>query len=221
MFGSIWRASSKTTAKVLATTKNHVKRSSNCYSYYSVWAWGTSQNGTIPVPSLKDREAKQIISTPERIDTQTVFHINPESTNKVNEFICGIDNSGVVLSDGTCLVWGANKNGQLGLGHNKSVSVPTLLTPETKDGEKSQVKSLHLGSTFSALVDTNGNLHTFGYGGSAFSGFGWLGHGDGESHLQPKLVESLVEDGCEVKQVQVGDHHLVVLTTEGEFLTGK
>lgn len=42
---------------------------------------------------------------------------------------------------------------------------------------------------------------------------GWLGHGDFESHFKPKLVESLVEDGCEVKDVQVGDSHMAVLTT--------
>jgi len=46
-----------------------------------------------------------------------------------------------------------------------------------------------------------------------------LGHGDGQSYLQPKLVESLVEDGCYARQVTVGDSHMTVLTTEGEVLT--
>jgi alpha-tubulin suppressor-like RCC1 family protein len=77
-------------------------------------------------------------------------------------------------------VWGANKNGQLGLGHKTAdVSIPTpftLLQTASDDGRSDPVlnsnlvRSLHLGSTFSAAVDTNGNLFTFGYGGSAFGG---------------------------------------------------
>mmetsp|Transcript_29154 Transcript_29154/g.44085 ORF Transcript_29154/g.44085 Transcript_29154/m.44085 type:complete len:194 (+) Transcript_29154:648-1229(+) len=48
---------------------------------------------------------------------------------------------------------------------------------------------------------------------------GYLGHGDGKSYTSPKLVESLVEDGCHASQVAVGESHMTVLTTEGEVLT--
>ena len=50
-------------------------------------------------------------------------------------------------------------------------------------------------------------------------GIGNLGHGDGESHYTPTLVQSLVEDGVYAKQVAVGNAHMTVLTTEGEVLT--
>jgi alpha-tubulin suppressor-like RCC1 family protein len=36
--------------------------------------------------------------------------------------------------------------------------------------------------------------------------------------LEPKLVDSVVEDGCFTKQVEVGETHTAVLTTEGEIL---
>ena len=161
-----------------------------------------------------------MIDHPQQIDTKDVFGVEDSGEIVVTDFVCGINNSGVILSDGSCYVWGANKNGQLGLGHKKEVPLPTLLTLP-KEGEASGLRSFHLGNTFSAAVDTNGNLYTFGYGGSAYAGMGWLGHGDGESYLEPKRVESLVEDGCEVKGVHVGENHLAVLTTEGELLTGK
>jgi alpha-tubulin suppressor-like RCC1 family protein len=97
------------------------------------------------------------------------------------------------------------------LGHKNAVEALTLLPMP--------VHSIRLGQTFSALLGTDGELYTFGFGGSSMAGLGNLGHGNGESYLEPKLVESLVEDGCLVKDVQVGESHMTVLTTEGEVLT--
>ena len=48
---------------------------------------------------------------------------------------------------------------------------------------------------------------------------GYLGHGNAESCPEPKLVESLVEDGCLAQDVVLGESHMTVLTTEGEVLT--
>jgi alpha-tubulin suppressor-like RCC1 family protein len=97
------------------------------------------------------------------------------------------------------------------LGHKNPVLTPTLL-PDIA------VRSISLGPSSSALIDTNGELYTFGYGGSTLTGIGQLGHGDVESVLTPKLVTSMVEDGCFAKQVEVGGNNTCVLTTEGEVL---
>lgn len=48
---------------------------------------------------------------------------------------------------------------------------------------------------------------------------GMLGHGSMDSHKTPKLVESLIDDGCYASDVQVGEYSMTVLTTEGEVLT--
>lgn len=66
---------------------------------------------------------------------------------------------------------------------------------------------------------TTGDLYTTGFGGSPFAGMGALGQGEGQSCNTLQRVESLVEDGCQTRQVQVGDSHMTVLTTEGEVLT--
>jgi alpha-tubulin suppressor-like RCC1 family protein len=125
--------------------------------------------------------------------------------------VCGPTDTAIVLSDGRCYVSGLNKQGQLGLGHKNATKTPTLLP-------NMSVKSISLGQNSSALIDTNGELYTFGNGGSTLSGVGQLGHGDAESYLEPKLVDSVVEDGCFTKQVEVGETHTAVLTTEGEIL---
>lgn len=125
--------------------------------------------------------------------------------------MCGPTDTAIVLSDGRCFVSGLNKQGQLGLGHYNPVLTPTLI-PDFS------VRSISLGPNSSALVDFDGELYTFGFGGSTIAGLGQLGHGDAATVLTPKLVTSIVEDGCYVKQVEVGEYHTAVLTTEGEVL---
>lgn len=134
---------------------------------------------------------------------------------------CGPNGTAVVLTDGRCFLVGDNSSGQLGNGGTSDVLVPQMLDPtDSSPLHFDQVDSISLGSQFSAIVDTNGDLYTFGYGGSVMKeGMGNLGHGDADSYYTPKLVTSLVEDGVYAKQVAVGDAHMTVLTTEGEVLT--
>lgn len=98
-------------------------------------------------------------------------------------------------------------------GHKNPITTPTAIPIDFP------VKQVFLGHNSMALLDSDGELYTCGYGGSVMNGMGALGHGDGESYLTPRLVESLVEDGCFAKQVHLGDEHTAVLTTEGEVLT--
>ena len=81
------------------------------------------------------------------------------------------------------------------------------------------VTKVSLGSNFSALISTTGDLYTFGFGGSSINGMGCLGHGNMDSHFTPTLVESLIEDGCFASDVHCGEYSMTVLTTEGEVLT--
>ena len=81
------------------------------------------------------------------------------------------------------------------------------------------VAKVSLGSNFSALLTTTGDVYTFGYGGSRINGMGCLGHGNMDSHFTPTLVESLIEDGCLASDVHCGEYSMTVLTTEGEVLT--
>jgi len=141
----------------------------------------------------------------------------------VREVACGPTSTAVILSDNTAFTFGKNANGQLGHGHRKDVLIPTLLNPpDSTPLRYNEISKIKLGANFTAIIDTNGNLYTCGYNGSTLAdGVGCLGHGYfPEEYLDsPKLVESLIEDGCSVDQVAVGNAHMVVLTTEGEILT--
>jgi alpha-tubulin suppressor-like RCC1 family protein len=157
----------------------------------------------------------------------------------LSRIVCGATDTAYLLSDGSCYVSGENKQGQLGLGHKDPVAAPAPLVlpnPTTTSGivmdeydnnennngkdanepSPTKVVDVALGPAFAAAVDSHGNLYTCGLGGSVIAGFGMLGHGSADSLMEFRRVESLVEDGCQVHQVQVGESHMAVLTTEGE-----
>jgi len=173
----------------------------------SVYSWGKSNKCTIPLSSASDGK-KHIFDIPQKIIKEM---------DGVKKFVCGHNSSSILFENGKCLTFGENDSGQLGQGNKKDVLVPTPL-PDC-DLSHVGVSNIVLGKNFSAAIDNEGDLYTFGFGGSTLSGLGCLGHGDGESYLLPKRVESLVEDGCLVNDVQVGETHMTVLTTEGEVLT--
>jgi alpha-tubulin suppressor-like RCC1 family protein len=131
----------------------------------------------------------------------------------MNSIVCGPTDTALVSKDGRLYVTGENKSGQLGLGHSNPVLDWTLLSGW-------QVKSVQLGAIASSFITTDGDLYTFGSSGSALtSGLGCLGQGNGEPCPLPTLVESLVEDGCQVKDAIWGESSLTVLTEEGHVLT--
>ena len=161
----------------------------------------------------------------------------------IRQIVCGATDTAIILSDGSCWVCGENRQGQLGVGHAQPVTRPTRVAlpryndDNDNDGNRreKEVAQVSLGHQMGAYVDADGDLYTCGFGGSVMSGFGLLGHGDtvaastttaaadgtgtGASVYAPKLVESIVEDGCYAKQVAVSESHITCLTTEGEVLT--
>jgi alpha-tubulin suppressor-like RCC1 family protein len=167
-------------------------------SSLSLYTWGTNANGCL----LQDTTEK-IIWEPTKVELES----------EIVNVTCGPTDTAVVMENGDVLVAGTNKSGQLGLGHTNPV--PRL----TKIPDLPPAVKVSLGPNNAAVVTRDGDLYTFGFGGSLVAGVGCLGHGNGETYLQPKLVESLVEDGCYAADVSMGESHMTVLTREGEVLT--
>lgn len=208
---------------------DHLQRKKHCYSVY---AWGTSKYDSIPLTQSEKtseeggggatsllKSSNVVYDNPKYIDMLSILNLDATQQKKVSveEFQCGNDKSAVILSDGSCYTWGHNYQGQLGLGHADNVTSPTLVELSST----TSMSSISLHSVFSACVASDtGDLYTFGSNGSAFQDeMGFLGHGDENNYYTPKLVESLVEDGCSVSHVALGSAHMAVVTTEGELLT--
>jgi alpha-tubulin suppressor-like RCC1 family protein len=200
----------------------------------SLYMWGTDSKGSLLKPKVYENSSK--VDVPQKIDQQQLqqlFSLNANASNTENSdkddettianqssavfqtVVCGPTDTAWILDDGTCFVAGKNAQGQLGQNHKNPVMQPTQL----KLPFGTNVATCSMGSNCAAYVDVAGDLYTCGFGGSAFAGMGALGHGSLESYTTPKLVESIVQDGVFVRQVQVGEAHMTVLTTEGEVLT--
>lgn len=104
--------------------------------------------------------------------------------------------------------WGAGYWGALGHGDTKDKNVPQRI--DTFSGRP--VVEIACNAFHSAAVTTKGQLYTWGDGK-----YGNLGHGNCESSLVPKLVESLCAE--RVCKVACGTTFTVVVTENGHVYT--
>lgn len=181
----------------------------------SLYTWGTNNSGSLLQDDTSNVDSNGILWEPQ--PAGAIKDLLPGK--KIVNMCSGHSEIMLITDDGRVWVAGENKNGQLGLGHKDPVPTLTELKVENGNNEEVLFQKGTIGLNTGALVAQNGDLYTFGFGGSAIQGVGCLGHGDRESYLTPKLVESLVEDGCKVQDVSLGESHTTVLTTEGEVLT--
>jgi len=106
-----------------------------------------------------------------------------------------------VKSDGTLWAWGANGNGQLGLGSTLSQLYPTRIT------SLSSVKDGSAGYLHSLVVDSAGKVWSFGDNWA-----GALGDGSSTQRTAPVEVTGLTSD---VRSVAAGEHFSVGLKEDG------
>jgi alpha-tubulin suppressor-like RCC1 family protein len=184
---------------------------------HHLFMWGTDTSGSVWKPA--DHVDEKMLDVPTDIVDWRIRVGGVEDSVSIRKVVCGPTDTAILTTDGRCFVSGENKQGQLGLGHANAVKAPTELTLPPLVSEDPRILDVALGSNFAAFVDGVGDLYTAGFGGSTFAGMGCLGHGDMETRHRATLVESLVEDGCTVKQVTAGESHMTVLTNEGEVLT--
>lgn len=108
----------------------------------------------------------------------------------------------LLLENGDVYAFGANFDGQLGLGDRDNRLVPT---PVPLPGPAVDVAA---GSTHSLVLLENGDLYSFG---ANFSG--QLGLGDTDERLSPVKIDAF---GDPVKMISAGDLHNLVLLENGD-----
>jgi alpha-tubulin suppressor-like RCC1 family protein len=201
-------------ARILA--RPSIWQSTRLLSTQSCFIWGTDSGGSLW--KAKDpSETANRRDVPVEIDSSSF--INNDGSSTIRKIVCGSTDTALLMDDGRCYVMGQNKYGQLGVGHKNPVTTPTEIRLPTED-PKTGIADVSIGPFFAAFVDEVGDLYTAGFNGSTLSGgMGNLGLGDANERLAPTLVASLIEDGCQVRQVAVGESHMTVLTTEGEVLS--
>ncbi|XP_066468568.1 inhibitor of Bruton tyrosine kinase [Tiliqua scincoides] len=106
--------------------------------------------------------------------------------------------------------WGNNINFTLGHGSQQSKHHPELVDLFPRNGV--YIKQVVLSKFHSVFLSQKGQVYTCGHGQG-----GRLGHGDEQTCLIPRLVESLMVHQC--SQVTAAKDHTVVLTEDGYVYT--
>ena len=115
---------------------------------------------------------------------------------------CGEDHTITLSNDGTVYSFGRNEDGELGLGHNNSVSLPTPI-PNLPN-----ISEISCGSSFTVCVDCEGFIWSFGY-----NNWGQLGTGNKtKSNVPQKILEI-----PPVLSVSCGSSHTLIITTDSNL----
>ncbi|KAG0495372.1 hypothetical protein HPP92_000063 [Vanilla planifolia] len=139
------------------------------------------------------------------------------SFSNIDFVSCGEFHTCAVSTSGELFTWGdgTHKAGLLGHGTNISHWIPKRVSGSL---EGLQVESISCGTWHTALITTTGQLFTFGDGT-----FGALGHGNRETVLYPREVESLM--GLKTIAVSCGVWHTAavveVIVTQSSASSGK
>jgi alpha-tubulin suppressor-like RCC1 family protein len=155
---------------------------------HEVYVWGDGKKGqTCQINSNEGNYVDQ----PRAIDEL--------SGREVIQGACGFDNCAVITSDYKLYVWGGNASNKLGLlnSHNEFESTPRLVE------SLNAVKKVSLGYGHSAVINTNGELYTWGHGF-----FGQLGHGDTLTKKEPLKVDHL---DLKYQKVKCGQYHTLAI----------
>lgn len=122
-----------------------------------IYAWGNNENGLLLVS-----ENNVVIPTDTKVSLKKYDSSSKKEVEaKPSTIIASNTHTAIVDEDGSLWIWGLNKEGQLGLGHNDNVFVPTQVELK-KNNVTVKVSAISLGDSHTAVVDKLGNLWVWG-----------------------------------------------------------
>merc|ERR1711884_604063 len=170
-----------------------------------VYSWGRNEKGQLGLNDLKDRKCPTLVTA---LDGYRVVKASP-----------GKNHSLFLTDKGQVLSCGENIKSQCGVKGNKIYKTPVLVTYDGPPALR-----ISAGQDFSALVDVQGNVWTWGspeYGQCGhnhcvaiddryrafswgFGGYGRLGHSDTGNEHVPRLIKFLDGPRRGIRQVMAG-----------------
>ncbi|MFL0251341.1 immunoglobulin-like domain-containing protein [Clostridium neuense] len=146
-----------------------------------VWSWGMNQYGQLGTGDNTDRNKPTEISIPAQISSITTGDLHS----------LALDTSGGIWS------FGDNSSGQLGTGDNMVRNKPTqILIPGLNS---SKIKAISTGSDFTAVLDDEGNIWSFGNNSD-----GQLGTGDNANSSIPVNVNDSDNGSLDKASLEIG-----------------
>ena len=113
--------------------------------------------------------------------------------------VCGQFQTITLSDDGTVHAFGRNNRGELGLGHNQHILLPTPIPNLPK------ISQISCGGFFTVCVDLEGFIWSFGD-----NSFGQLGTGNKTNFNVPQKVQDIPP----VLSVSCGSYHTLIITND-------
>ncbi|TDH73138.1 uncharacterized protein CCR75_008441 [Bremia lactucae] len=207
MLGAFRSAKRLASAARLASA-HKVHRISFYTTQSSVYTWG---NGTLGQLGHGSVLKSGIRNTYEELTPKLVEALEGKAITRV-EF--GASHSAAIDEDGKLYMWGSNEYSKLGLGESSELE---SLPREVEALKGIRIVDVSCGDYFTAAVDEDGKMYSWGWGGSTMKGAGGLGHAGGRDEPTPRLLATLVDQGVPIATVECGEFHTVALTRDGEI----
>ena len=141
----------------------------------------------------------------------------------IKKCVLGSYHSALITESGNLYTFGNGSYGMLGHDDEKSYVQPKKIESLSKLDIK--VKDVALGSYHTAILTTDGEVWTMGYGGDLSGGFlrkifsqsgGGLGHGDLHDKFVPSVIISL-KNHEDIVQIAAGAYHTIALGASGNL----
>ena len=161
----------------------------------SLWCFGNNNRGQLGILHNNKIFDPQIIFFPQRTFVTKIF------TGSGAGHVYAMDDKNNIFT------WGCNTYGQLGLGHNFMVTVPTLLT------NVNNITSFACGSAHTLALTQDKNIYAWGYNG--YRQLGCVVHISINKHLVSLIPKKISLDKIIVNQISAGMNHSAFVTLDG------
>ena len=153
---------------------------------------GTGESNKLGTGNTRDIEVPTAV---EALADVPIVHVN-----------CGRYHTAALSADGDVYAWGLESSGQLGVPNRPKAPTPTKVEALCGIG----VRALSCGLYHTLALTEEGDVYSFGFGGSFLNGVGGLGSGDRAQIDTPTMIADF-----KATAVSAGGYHSVALDADG------
>jgi len=148
----------------------------------SLFTWGKDDQQQLGLGPGMTLDMNSVVLAPCLVEQWELEHldiendtitVDPQKRPKIKSVACGSQHTLALTENGRVFFWGA-----------KGEIIPQLVRGNASEFNTIKISAIAAGKKFSAVVDDQGCLYTWGDGRA-----GALGHGDLDTHSQPLLVK--------------------------------
>jgi alpha-tubulin suppressor-like RCC1 family protein len=164
----------------------------------SLYACGYNREGQLGLGHTDNQNIPQLID-PDNFENKAIKSIHTRVLHTL-----------AFMDDGSLFVWGKNRFGQLGLGHNNDQNTPQLI--DRNHFPNKTIQSIHTGSHHILALMDDSSIYAWGYNHS-----GQLGLGHNNDQNTPHLISPNHFANKTIQSIHLGFQHTLALMDDGSL----